>query len=313
MKTIIAMPSNRETPPLPARINQRGMAVIAALLVVIAAAVVTTRIVEDQSLLAQTLASERERAQGQWMLRSGLDWSRAILRYDAQTNATTRLDGIWAQPIVNLPVGTASNPEQALFTGQVEDEQGKLNLRNLAQNGVVQPQAVQELTRLFDSLRISPEVADNVALRVARAQYGADIQPSAPGLQFVSDLAGVPGMTPQALALISPFLTILPDMSKINVNTASAEVLAAVVPNLDLARARSITMERDRGVWFNNAADFLNRLQLTDSPSAERLTVQSQWFRVDGEIEGDQTLVAMQGLLHRPDQASMPTVQWLSQ
>src|SRR5690606_8799345 len=97
---------------------QQGMAVIAALLVVIAAAVITSRIIEDQSLLARTLASERERAQAEWMLRSGMDWSRAILRFDAHTNATTRLDGIWAQPIVNLPVGPAGSPEQSLFTGQ---------------------------------------------------------------------------------------------------------------------------------------------------------------------------------------------------
>lgn len=295
-----------------ARASQRGMAVIAALLVVIAASVVTTRILEEQGLLARTLASERERAQAEWMLRGGLDWSRAILRFDARSNATTRLDGIWAQPIVNLPVGPASNPELALFSGQVEDEQGKLNLRNLAQDGQVQPQALQELVKLFDIMRVSPEVADNVALRVAAAQYGAEAEPSAPGLQYVSDLAGVPGMTPQALALVGPFLTVLPGITKVNVNTASAEVLAAVVPGMDIARAREVALERDRGVWFNNVGDFINRLQLAGDDAAQRLAVQSQWFRVSGEITGDQTLVSMQGLLYRADQEAAPSVRWIS-
>lgn len=291
---------------------QQGMAVIAALLVVIAAAVVTTRIVEEQGLLARTLASERERAQAEWMLRGGMDWSRAILRFDARTNATTRLDGIWAQPIVNLPVGAAGNPEQALFTGQVEDEQGKFNLRNLAQEGLVQPQARDELRRLFEFMRISPEVVDNVAQRVAASQYGPQSQPRAPGLQFVSDLAGVPGMSPEALAQVGPFLTVLPKVSKINVNTASAEVLAAVVPDMDLARARAVVLERDKGVWFNNVGDFLNRLQLKGDEAAQRLAVQSQWFRVSGEIAGDQTLVSMQGLLYRADQEAAPAVSWIS-
>lgn len=291
---------------------QTGMAVIAALLVVIAAAVVTTRIIEQQGLLARTLASERERAQAEWMLRGGMDWSRAILRFDARTNATTRLDGIWAQPIVNLPVGAASNPEQALFTGQIEDEQGKLNLRNLAQDGRVQLPAREELLRLFESMRISSEVADNVAQRVAAAQYAADSGPRAPGLQFVSDLAGVPGMTAEALAAVGPFLTVLPSMTKVNVNTASAEVLAAVVPGMDISRARSVVLERDKGVWFNNVADFLNRLQLSGDEIAQRLAVQSQWFRVSGEIAGDQTLVAMQGLLYRADQEAAPAVRWIS-
>ncbi|WP_226954797.1 type II secretion system minor pseudopilin GspK [Mesopusillimonas faecipullorum] len=292
--------------------RQKGMAVIVALLVVLAAAVVTTRIIEEQGLLARTLASERERAQAEWMLRGGMDWSRAILRFDAQTNATTRLDGIWAQPIVNLPVGSASNPEQALFTGQVEDELSKFNLRNLAQDGLIQPQALQELVRLFESLRIPAEVADNVAQRMAASQYGAESEPSAPGLQFVSDLAGVPGMTPVALATVSPFLTLLPSTTKVNVNTASAEVLAAVVPGMDLARARSVVLERDKGVWFNNVADFVNRLQLSGDEPGQRLAVQSQWFRVSGEIAGDQTLVAMQGLLYRADQEAAPTVRWIS-
>lgn len=297
---------------LQARASQTGMAVIAALLVVIAASVITTRIIEQQGLLARTLASERERSQAEWMLRGGLDWSRAILQFDARNNATTRLDGIWAQPIVDLPVGTADKPEQFLFSGQAEDEQGKFNLTNLAQAGQIQAEALQALSRLAGAMGVSTEVADNVARRVAASQYGADSVPSAPALLHVSDLAGVPGMSPQALSLMAPFLTILPQATTLNVNTASAEVMSAVLPELGLAQAREVALQRDRGVWFNNVADFINRLQLKDQEAAGKLAVQSQWFLVSGEIKGDQTLVAMQGLVRRADQQSAPLVRWIS-
>lgn len=296
--------------PMPLR-QQSGMAVIAALLVVVAAAVVTTAIVEKQTLLARTLASERERAQATWMLRGGLDWSRAILRFDARTNATTRQDGIWAQPIVNLPVGTPDNPEQALFTGVVEDEQGKYNVRNLADQGLVRLDRLQELNRLFELLGLPAELAQAIAQRVADAQYGEEIKPSAPALQQVDDLMAIPDITADTVARLRPFLTILPSVTPVNVNTVSAEVLTALVPELDLSRAREVVLQRDKGVWFNNNADFINRLQLTDDTIGQRISVASQWFLVSGEIAGDTTLVAMRALLQRVGQ-QVPVVRWIS-
>src|SRR5690606_35444262 len=132
-----------------ASLRQQGMAVIAALLVVVAASALATSIIERQGLLANILISEGDRSQAAWMLRGGLDWSRVILQMDADNSLTTRPDGIWAHPIIGLPVGAADDPERALFSGQIEDEQGKYNLRNLAENAQINPQEILALERLL--------------------------------------------------------------------------------------------------------------------------------------------------------------------
>src|SRR5690606_30084625 len=130
--------------------RQRGMAVIAAMLVVVAASALATSIIERQGLLANILISESDRSQAAWMLRGGLDWSRVVLEMDADNTATARQDGIWGRPIIGLPVGAADDPEHALFSGQIEDEQGKYNRRNLAENARINPHEVQVLERLFE-------------------------------------------------------------------------------------------------------------------------------------------------------------------
>src|SRR3546814_10494300 len=128
--------------------RQRGMAVIAALLVVVAASALTTSIIERQGLLTGILISEGDRSQAIWTLRGGLEWSRVVLQMDADNSTSTRLDGIWARPIIGLQVGAAKNTEYALLSGQIEDEQGKYNLINLAQNDRIDPQELLVQERL---------------------------------------------------------------------------------------------------------------------------------------------------------------------
>lgn len=61
------------------------------------------------------------------MLRGGLEWSRQLLLEDSRRDPLTRLDQRWAQPMRGLRLSSAELP----FNGQLEDEQGKFNLRNL--------------------------------------------------------------------------------------------------------------------------------------------------------------------------------------
>ena len=53
-----------------------------------------------------------------------------------------------------------------MFLGRLEDEQGKLNLRNLVFEGKLYQDGVEELARLCQSLGLRPEVADALAQRM---------------------------------------------------------------------------------------------------------------------------------------------------
>lgn len=295
----------------PASWRQRGMAVIAALLVVVAASAMAVSFIERQGVLAGILITEADRSQATWMLRGGLDWSRVVLRMDAEDSPTTRADGIWAQPVIGLPVGRAEDPDNALFSGQIEDEQSKYNLRNLAARARIDPQAVRGLERLLESLAIDPVLAMRMAQRVAAAQFGEGVEPGAVGLRGVDDLRALPGFTPQIIETLQPYVTVLPEATAINVNTASAEVLGAVIDGLGLAGARALLVERDRGVWFASRGDFLNRAGQLKPEVLERIEVGSHWFRVTGEVTVGNTMVSLQALLRRSDQG-VSTVRWVT-
>ncbi len=107
--------------------RQRGMAIISALLIVTVVAVIAAGLIARQSAFIRALESEQLRIQAGWMLRGGLEWSRQLLLEDSRRDPLTRLDQRWAQPMRGLRLSSAELP----FNGQLEDEQGKFNLRNL--------------------------------------------------------------------------------------------------------------------------------------------------------------------------------------
>lgn len=289
--------------------RQRGVAIIGALVVVAVASVATASIVERQALLAETLTGERDRVQAKWLLRGGLDWSRIILLNDARRNPVTRKGAVWSQPIVGLEVSTPGDERKAYFSGQIEDEQGKLNIWALAVNGQVQAQELAALETLLAGLDLPSGLAGAMARRVADAQAGPLGQQTVPGLRTLGDLMVVDGMTPQIIDMLSAYLAILPQRTSINVNTASAEVLSAVVPGLQLAEARDLVEQRDRGIWFNSRADFINRLAKPGITPGNQIGVNSEWFKVTGQVTLDLTVSDLQALLHRQGNQP-PSISW---
>ena len=293
------------------RTRQTGMAVIAALLVVIAASIAAVAVIERQTLLAQTLTGERNRAQAEWLLRGGLDWARVILREDARRNATTRLDTVWAQPIAGLRVSDPDDAHEALFSGRIEDEQGKYNLRNLINaKGEIVPEELEALTRLLSWLDMPAELEAALAQRIADATPGEE-PAQAPGVRSVTELGGIDDLSAERMDVLQAYVTVLPGPTPINANTASAEVLASILPELSLAVARELVAERDRGLWFNSAADLFNRVKANDGRLFTRIAVRSDWFRVSGEVAMSDAVVGVRALLHRRnDQA--PVIRWMT-
>ncbi|CAM5201508.1 Type II secretion system protein K OS=Castellaniella defragrans OX=75697 GN=HNR28_001602 PE=3 SV=1 [Castellaniella defragrans] len=250
-------------------------------------------------------------AQAHWLLRGGLDWSRVILHLDARENATTRLDGLWTQTLADLPVGPADNPRAALFSGRIEDAQGKFNLRDLASGGQASPAAVASLERLLQWLGRDPALAGVLAQRVADSQPGQGRAPVAMDLRSLDDLQGIEGLGLSGVEVLRPYAVYLPETVPLNANTAPAEVLGAVIEGLGLAGARDLAAQRDRGLWFVNRGDLVNRLPELPAGQARRLDVRSDWFSVAGEVSVDDTIVGLRALLQR-DRQGRASVRWVS-
>lgn len=292
------------------------MAVLGALIVVMVATVLVTGLLQRQAADVRAMESTFSSRQARLLLLGGLDWARLILASDAQRHATTDASQMWAIPIEDTRVSHSGSERVAVFSGHIEDEQGKFNLTNLARQGQLQEDALLAFARLLTLLGQPDGLAGVIAERIALGQAmpgldgGAGRLALAPAMQTLDELPLLDKITPEVADLLRHFATILPEPTAVNANTAPAEVLAAVVPGLELGQARSVVAERDRGVWFRDRADFVNRLAKPDLQLAQaRIDVNSNWFLVKGAVTLDNSVLAIEALLQRPARG-YPEVTW---
>ena len=283
------------------RVTQQGMAVINALVVVMAVSIATMGIVQRQSGLATQLASERDYMQANWLLRGALDWAVLVLRLDSQRSAVTHRGGLWAQALSGRKIETPDKTRAAYFSGYIQDEQGKFNLALLLRDGRIQARYVQALEQLLGSVQQEPSLALELAQRLERAQAG-----QAPWPSHLQDF--FPNAAQQAKQL-EPYLSYLPQAKSLNVNTASAQVLAAVQPSVSLVEWRGLLEQRDRGQWFRDQADVQARLQRQEALEGQTLSVRSEWFLLSGELRLDHSRVATQALINRA--ADRSRIVWI--
>lgn len=299
-----------------------GMAVISALLIVAAVAVLIAQLLQQQTTLIRTVETEQARQQAQALLEGGLDWARVILRQDARRQSVTRLGELWSTPLAETRVELPGLGRVAFFSGHIEDEQGKFNLSNLSEHGRINPNAVEILQRLCELLQLPPALAPTLAQRVAAGQRvepsdanhsELPMTPPAPALQWLDDLLGTALLDAHTLRALRPYITLLPDSTPINVNTATAEVITAAVGLQHFGVVRSVLEQRHRGSWFNSSADFLNHIPNADLSLADgRLAASSAWFTINGQVRLDPITISMQALVSRPG-TQPPMIYWQRQ
>lgn len=305
------MSPHKTLPAHERKLDQRGMAVIGALIVVALVALAGSAIIERQALLAQTLETDKHRTQARWALRGGLDWARLVLYNDGQRNPITRDDAMWAQPVVGMQLSVPSSPLQALFTGRIEDEQSKLNLALLLQNGAARTRQLAALQRIALALGLPGNTAERIEKFMRDRQAMSPAGTGTAGLRGVDELRGTV-LNEREWQVLAPFVTLLPATTSINVNTAEAEVLSAALPALDLVQARELVEQRTRGQWFNDTADFLNRSGLRTTETSLPLGVNSDWFKVTGTVTLEHARLGMQALLHRAG-TQLPALRWIKE
>jgi general secretion pathway protein K len=114
----------------------------------------------------------------------------------------------------------------------------------------------------------------------------------------VDDLLTVPGFTPAMVERLRPFVIVLPDVTPVNVNTAPAEVLAALMPNMSVSEANSLVVRRQRAAWRDMnyfAAEIGESRPITPGAAG----VRSDWFLVNSRIRLDRAALDAEALIHR--------------
>lgn len=300
--------------------HQHGAAVLMALFVAALATMIITGLFYRQFVLLRTIENQQLTSQSRLLLRGALDWGRAILREDANRSQYDALSEPWSQPLAETRLDqlgeTGSLAALATIAGSMEDAQGRFNLRNLVENGQVLERELQTLQRLVTLLQLPEQTADLIALRMVQAMP-APVAPDQSGgisdaelrardkprplpLMLPQDIVGISGIDPAAVQRLAPYVVVLDERTALNANTAAAEVIAARVPELTLAEARTLVAERDRLSYFNNTGEVRTRLGnkgalVTDS----EISTASRFFFIRGEVKLDRAITRMEALVKR--------------
>lgn len=298
--------------------GQSGAAVLMALFVATLATLIITGLFYRQFVLLRTIENQQLVSQSRQLLRGALDWGRAILREDANRSSYDALSEPWAQPLAETRLDqlgeTGSIASLASIAGSIEDAQGRFNLHNLVENGQIVDKELESLRRLASLLELPTQTADLIAERVLEAQGlppsseerpgdkaggdGEQIQPLP--LMLPHDISGIRGVSPEAADRLAPYVAVLDERTPVNANTAPAEVIAARVPDLSLAEARTLVAERERISYFNGIGEVRTRLGAKGSVVTDaELSTTSRYFFVRGEVKLDRAVTRMEALVKR--------------
>src|SRR3954466_6015716 len=251
---------------------QNGVAVVLAMGVVALAAIAAASMLASQSTWARHAELTAEHVQAQALVQAGVDWARALLSDDRRMSSVDHLGEPWALRLPPVPVDNGE------LTGRIEDQQGAFNLNNLVRSGAISEPHVAQFRALLGVVGLPEALAGTLA---------SWLRPPDPAparlLSEVAELAQVSGFDAAALARLRPFVTALPRFTALNVNTASPEVLAAVIEGLDLDSARELVAQRERP-FFRDRAELLARLPAGASAGANDVATGSDFFQASVRV-----------------------------
>lgn len=275
------------------RSYQKGVALVTAVLIVALATLLAVDVGFKGYLDQRRTANAFALDQSFEVALGGEAWASDVLRRDKQqSNKTDDFTEEWATPIPPIPLEDLGGE----FEGQLEDMQGRFNLNDLVkydgsgQSQVDKP-AVERLERVLEFLELESKWAGIIADWI-----DSDTNPQFPngaedtvytGLQPPYRTANMPiTRTSELLALpefgierykkLAPFITALPAGTPINLCTASAELLDAIV-----AGRREFTVARETMKQTRQQRCFPNKDEFQQALSADQRTELDQAGVID--------------------------------
>lgn len=301
--------------------NQSGAAVVMALFIVVLCTLAISPLIWNLFATAKTISVAAARDQADAVSVSGVDWARVILREDARVSTTDTLTEPWAVPLAESRINeglmrkeenaTDADDREVVLTGRIEDAQGRFNLRNLGAGNPRQQIWLAGFSRLCDLLGI-PNEQRNLLVQTLGSMFmpkltnpeeqgtAPDELPILPALRW-EEFRGKYGIAEETWNQLRPYVVILPRASAVNANTASAEVLYAVIQEMSFSDAQRLLAQRER-VTFRNLADIRAVLNPNITINSDLITVNSDYFLVEGTAQVEEALIRTRALLERRDQ-----------
>jgi general secretion pathway protein K len=304
--------------------RQRGAALLTAMIIVTLVATLAAAMVWQQWRAVQVETAERARAQAAWILSGALEFAKLILKETVRPDRPTALTDPWATPLAESRLSTflavdksnADDGPDAFLSGNISDAQARYNLNNLVlpASGTapahVSEAELQVFERLCATVGVGSDVAERIAngLVTAQATTPSGTAPLQP--RMISQLSWL-GIDATAIQALQPYVVLLPGASSLNVNTASKQVLAAVM-NTDPASAERLVQIASR-TPFRDLAAFKAQSLPTPAGSASapapKIDVHSNFFEVRGRLRLVDRVLVERSLVQRMPNGQVDVLQ----
>ena len=245
--------------------QQKGSALITILVMVALATIIAATIAKRQHFTSESTAFLKRQSQAMFYTQSAEAFFAELLVQDLQNGKEADyLQETWAKPMPAFPV------DDGFVSGELTDEAGKFNLNSLIDaEGKPNPDTQRYFSKLLVRVGLPAEAVQAVidwqdpdnetigSMGAESSYYQGLAQPYlAPNHPFASvdELKLVRGFEGKNFDLIQPYVSALPDIStKININTASALVLASLDEKLDVnAVATMLKAKQEKLDYFAN-------------------------------------------------------------
>jgi len=275
----------------PSAEHQRGAAIILAMLTLALVAGIAAAVIADWGAATASLTGRHDQSQARLLARAAVDWARNILADDARTSSIDYVGEAWSVRVPPTPA------EEGEISGEIEDLSGRFDINSLVGKTALDAGQAAAYRRLLSYIGIGD--ADAATMTAAMANGP---------LADVDELALFRGYDAGRLAKLRPFLVATPATAPVNVNTAPAEVLAALMPTLGIAQARVIVGERQQKP-FKDVEDFVLRTGHAEvRTQTAALATASRYFLATVRAHYGDSLVQMQVMLDR--QKVWPEIVW---
>ena len=275
------------------RRSQQGIALITAVILVAIATVLATSIGFAAVMAARRASASFGSDQALLAAQGAEAMAGYALKQSGALSGTDSSDQAWAQPYGPYPLAAGVTLQFA----QIEDQQGKFNLNNLADGGSTDTESVQEFQRLLQAIGLEPKWAglmadwidqDNMPNDPDGAEdsvYLGETPPYRPPnlpVTSISEILALPGFGRDRYNRLAPYISALPPGTKINICTASGVLLDALTGESEYGtQSSTLGDSRSQGGCFPSLAEFNQSLSAQQqSVLTRRIGTSTNYFRL---------------------------------
>jgi general secretion pathway protein K len=297
-------------------LSSNGMALISALLVIIVITSILSTLYYNQTVKLRRIENTTAVAQSKWLLHAMTDGIRYFLQDNLKNGRPVNHFGeLWAIPVSDTNfeailkkyqiVNRSVNTRNIFVSYKIEDAQSTFNLANLVETMNDARETTKRTQQMFRSIVIGHGLSDTLAtalIKEVQSQVPRESARSAntaaihlhEGLLFE-------GMQQSERVKLQSFVSILPEKTQINVNTAAEPILRALIPNATPTTLQKI-LTRRLVKPFVSAADFQEYLS-SEQPGAtvpgDTIGVRTDYFKVYMAIRNDEVTISRSVLVSR--------------